>query len=199
MTNLLLIFTVIGLALCAMAMTALLRQVGLISRRLIEAGKGGREPGLTVGTPIPVREFQLADGSGMVGVPPGGRATVLLFASLSCASCRSLLEALHAMDRRILDRTILMLLDSGPWERFLPELEGLRLAEMPVVFANELAVAFEIGMPPQIYLVDGRGSVAYAGRVLSVEELNAAVSGRIGLNRKFSSDGYKENYIEEPT
>ena len=64
MTKAILIFTTLVLLACALAMSALLRQIGLISRRMVDLGKGGKPPGLKIGTAVPVRVFDLADGSG---------------------------------------------------------------------------------------------------------------------------------------
>ena len=201
MTNVMLILTTMGLLVCALAMTALLRQIGLISRRMVDLGKGGRPPGLEIGKEIPTRVFELADGSEKLNISADGdRPTALLFASLSCALCRSLLEGLRTLDPEILDSTVLMLLDSGPWSRFSPELRELGLGGISVVFAAAMAGAFEISMPPQVYVVDGDLRIVAAGRVFTAEELAKMIAEHIGIaERDMLSDIRKENRLEKQT
>jgi|GEM_PF-5834290 len=201
MTNLLLVLTTLGLLLCASAMTALLRQIGLISRRMIELGKGGKPPGLETGTAVPARVFELADGSGILTIgADGDRPTALLFASLSCALCRGLLEGLRDLDPEILDATVLMLLDSGPWSRFAPELRELGLGGIPVVFAAPMAEALEISMPPQVYIVGSDALIVAASRVFTTEELSKITAGHIDpAESETESDTRKENRLEKQT
>ncbi len=201
MTNAILIFTTLGLLACALAMSALLRQIGLISRRMVDLGKGGKPPGLKIGTEVPERVFDLADGSGKLDIGADGeRSTVLLFASLSCGVCRSVLEGMRSLDPTILSRTVLMLLDSGPWSRFESELRELGLSRIPVVSAAGIVEAFEITMPPQLYVIGGDIRVVAAGHVFTPEELIQIVGGHIGpADNESLSHARKENRLEKQT
>ena len=201
MTNVMLILTTVGLLVCALAMTALLRQIGLISRRMVDLGKGGRPPGLEIGKEIPTRAFELADGTGRLNLSAeGDRPIALLFASLSCALCRSLLEGLHGLEPEILDSAVLMLLDSGPWSRFSPELRELRFDGIPIVFAAGMAEAFEISVPPQVYIVGSDSRIVAAGRVFTAEELAEMIAEHVGIaESEILSDTRKENRLEKQT
>jgi hypothetical protein len=193
MTDVLLIMTVLGLLLCSLAMTALLRQVGSISHRLVDLGKGGREPGLPLGSEIPVHEFSLADGSGGLQIRTDeGQPTVLLFASLSCQLCRTVLEGMHELAPELLEATVLMLLDSGPWKRFAGELEELGLDGVRTVFAVDLVNTFEAAAPPYVYVVGAGGKILERGRVFSVEEFREMTVKHVGASEEISTRIFKE-------
>jgi thiol-disulfide isomerase/thioredoxin len=199
MNNAILIFTTMGLLICALAMTVLLRQIGLISRRMVELGRGGRAPGLEIGTAIPVCQFNLADGSGKLDLSStGGRPVILLFASLSCGLCRSLLENLRDLDSDVLGSVVLMLLDSGPWKRFSSELDDLGLKAVPVVFAVNYVEEYQITMPPQVYVADGDLKIVEAGRVFTVNELAKFFEKHIGPSDSNAlSHKQKEDCLEQ--
>ncbi len=80
------------------------------------------------------------------------------------------------------------------------EMEELGLSEMHLVFAAGMAEAFEISMPPQVYVVGDHGRIAAAGRVFTAEELSKMIAGHMEpAESKIVSDARKENSLEKQT
>ena len=135
----------------------MVRQVGVVTRRLpyrteqeatiVEA--------LAPGETCPVVEFTSHTGQKTFQLPLVPQAaSFLLFTSFSCTKCRAIMEQLSDLPDSILDRLVVMVLDSGFAEYFATDIERMGLARLRMVDAYDLATPFHVEGVPFLYTVD---------------------------------------------
>jgi hypothetical protein len=155
----------------------LLRQVGLLTRRIPRSRRfAAGLPSLEPGARCPVREFQTYDAASTVGVPAAGEGvTHLLFASFTCSMCRPILEALRSLPSDVRRRTILMMLDTEIARRFSREIRDWSLDGWTIVEAYSMASTFAIERAPYVYAVDAEGVLLEGEPLASPEDLEEFV------------------------
>jgi thioredoxin-related protein len=166
--SMLAVFT-LGLSLLVFLMV---RQVGVLSRRLPPASASKTRHQMVPGVLSPVLEFESSDGKGRTRIPLiEGRPTYLLFASFTCSLCRPLLEELRRMPRELRPRIILMMLDDQVRQRFAGEIADWALESWVIVESLSLAQKFEISEAPAVFAFDAEGRMMESEPVYSVGDL----------------------------
>lgn len=169
----------IGLFVLSLLVFLMVRQVGVLTRRIDEGLKGGLEP-LPAGTALPVRDVAAYGPDPRLRLPlDGGPETYLLFAAFSCPVCRPLLENLVRLDAALSARLVVLLLDKGASVperaefRLLQE-NGFRLAD-----GTPAAAAFRIQRTPFVYVADADGVVRDAEHIANFSHLVEVLSRKV--------------------
>jgi methylamine dehydrogenase accessory protein MauD len=171
-SNVLLWFLVIGLALTVFALT---RQIGLLHERISPVGALSPEANVDVGDPAP--DLALIDLHGQpitVGGPSkDGSRTLLFFLSPTCPVCETLLPTVERVARTEVPRVRVVLASDGPPEEHRPFVADKKLAHLPYVLSAPLGRAYGVSKLPYAVLIDEEGIVAAQGLVNTREHLES--------------------------
>lgn len=139
----------LAIAVLALAMAGLLRQLVLLRTAVIAPAAGGLGP--VFGSPAPV----------LPGIDYTGRRTVLLFADDECESCRSIVDALDSTGRNTSNPAVVVLFKAGaPAQPAAPERQ--------FVHQRELFDRLGVNVTPFAVMVDGDA------RIVAAEPLGSA-------------------------
>jgi hypothetical protein len=150
----------------------MVRQVGILSRRLPPTPDRKPSQKMVPGAVSPVREFETYDGKTKLRIPlVEDRPTYLLFASFTCSLCRPLLEELRRMARDLRPRIVLMMLDQRVSQRFSGEIAEWSLESWTIVESLHWSGKFEISATPAVFAFDAEGRLMETEAVYSLEDL----------------------------
>ncbi len=157
----------------ALAVFALMRQVGVLFERVAPMGALVTDSGPKVGETS--RVFDLASlTGGVVSVGGGqGRSQLVFFLSPTCPVCKKLLPILRstkAAESKWLDVILASDGDEGQQRRFVAE-KGLE--DFPYVLSTDLGMTFKVSRLPYAVLLDGQGVVRAKGLVNNREQLDS--------------------------
>lgn len=164
----------IVIAVMAVLIVGLFRQVGVLHERLGPVGALTLPGGPALGTAAPVFELASLNG-GMVKVGGGdiaGRSTLVFFLSPTCPVCKSLLPVLLRMVREAAP-TRLVLASDGDEAKQQRMIEREGLGAYPFVLSGELGRAHGVGKLPYAVLLDAQGLVAAKGLVNNREHIES--------------------------
>jgi methylamine dehydrogenase accessory protein MauD len=163
---------VIGLA---VALLAVVRQLGVLHERIAPVGALMLAKGLKVGEPAPKVPAQDLDGRSLtVGMSRADeRATLIMFVSPTCPVCKTLLPVLKsslASERDWLDIILASDGDSASQREFVL---AHRLGGFPYIVSGPLGISYQVSRLPFAVLIDAQGVLRARGIVNSREHLES--------------------------
>jgi len=170
----------LAVALLALLVLALARQVGLLHERILPLGALMLDQGPKVGELAPVFEVQDLWGR---PVRVGGRRErplLLLFLSSTCPVCKKVLPIAR---RLALEEGLeLVLVGDEQREDLLRMAKTHGLENLPILNTSEIGQAFKVGKIPYAVLLDPEGVVRAKGLVNSREHLESLIEAyRLGV------------------
>lgn len=160
--------------LLTVAMLALVRQVGMMNRRIQPWGARVTPLGPQIGQEAP--SFDVADVEGrMVRIGGGPKRTLLVFLSPSCTSCAGVAPAVQSIARSERGWIQTIVVNNGSREEVVAFSERNGIAHLPTVISEEIKNAFQANATPYAYLIGRDGRVAAKGIVNSFEHLDSIV------------------------
>ncbi len=159
----------------AVALLAVVRQVGVLHERIAPVGALMLANGLKVGESAPQIAAQDLDGRKLtVGAARSDeRATLLMFISPTCPVCKALLPVLKsslAAERQWLD---ILLASDGEIAGQREFVRAQRLGEFPYLVSAPLGMAYQVSRLPFAALIDSQGVLRARGIVNSREHLES--------------------------
>lgn len=165
-------------ALLVLVVSALARQIGLLHRRLPPTGAAMEAAGPEIGEPAPA-----IDATDILHRPVSlnlrrPRATLLVFVSPTCPTCRDLLPAVRSIarsERGQLQVVVVSLKDDTDGShRDYMRTHGL--GDVLLVASSQLAKRYQIWAPPYAVLVGPDGRVQAKGVVNHMEHLDSLLT-----------------------
>lgn len=178
---------VIGLA---VAVFALVRQVGVLHERVAPMGALMTDRAISVGDAAP--SFDLKDLNGNE-VHIGGkrpRSQMMLFVSPNCPVCKKLLPLAKSVARGERGGLDLILVGDGDMAEQKAFVEKQNLGDVPYVVAAEVGMTYQVGKLPYAILLDDEGFIRAKGLVNSREHLESL------LEAKESGYGSIQDYLD---
>lgn len=159
----------------ALALLAVVRQLGVLHERIAPVGALMLANGLKVGETAPRIETADLDGRALaIGAPrTDGRSTLLMFVSPTCPVCKSLLPVLKSSrgaERGWLD---IVLASDGEIEAQREFVRAHKLGEFPYVVSSPLGMSYQVSRLPFAALIDAQGVLRARGIVNSREHLES--------------------------
>ena len=164
----------------AVAVLALVRQIGILHERIAPAGALMLAGGPKVGEQAPaVDADDLAGGRWSTGAPrTDGRSVLLFFLSPNCPVCKTLLPVLkssRAAEKNWLDIWLASDGDVAAQREFIA---GHELESFPYLLSSALGTAYQVGKLPYAVLIDEAGIIRAKGLVNSREHLESLFEAR---------------------
>lgn len=191
----------LALLFIAVTMSAVVRQLGLINRRIPPAGARTANPGPDIGEEMPPMETRTIQGDRLV---LGGRSmpTLLVFMSTGCSVCRDLAPALRSVARDEEGRLTVIIVSEAGREEDAAHFYGiLGLGHVPVVIDPLVNELYRNHATPYAILLDSDGQVLAKGLVNHLEHLEslleAARTGYATLDHQASSEAVLVGTREE--
>jgi len=176
-SNVLLWILVVGLAI---ALLALVRQIGILHERVAPAGallgREGPRPGERASA-LAVEDL-MGRALTIGGADPTGAATLLLFVSPSCPVCKVLLPAARSLRDAEAGKLRLVLASDGPRAEHAAFAAAQGLESESYVLSAELGLLYQVGRLPHAVLLDAEGVVRARGLVNSREHLESLCEAR---------------------
>lgn len=162
------------IALLAVMMVGLLRQVGMLHERLGPVGALTLPGGPKVGDIAPAFDLpSLTGGQVRVGgMNEDGASTLLFFLSPTCAICKTMLPILLSMAREH-GGTRLVLASDGDEERQMKLIIQEKLTDYPFVLSTDLGRAHGVAKLPYAVLLDAEGRIVAKGLVNNREHVES--------------------------
>jgi methylamine dehydrogenase accessory protein MauD len=159
----------------ALALLAVIRQLGVLHERIAPAGALMLAKGLKTGEPAPTVAVEDVSGNALTvgGARTDERATLLVFISPTCPVCKTLLPALKSSassERAWLDIVLASDGDLAAQRAFIAahRLEGFRY-----VISAPLGLTYQVSRLPFSVLIDAHGVLRARGIVNSREHLES--------------------------
>lgn len=172
----------IVVAVLALAVFALARQLGVLYERIAPVGALAISQGPQPGQAAPVVQARLLTGEAYsVGLPrENGRPLLLFFVSPTCPICRQLLPTVRMF---VEDEGIdLMLVGDGDLSQYQAMAKAYKVAGEEMILSPDVGRAFHIGKLPSAVLLDARGLIVAQGLVNNREHLESLVTaGELGF------------------
>lgn len=166
----------IVIAVLAIAVLALARQVGVLHERISPVGALALGQGPQAGERAPVLRGLALDGTARDVGGPSERAVLrlLFFVAPNCPICKQLLPTAQHFARS--EKLELTLLGDGDGEeqRVMAARHGVPLGDF--VNSHEVGMAYRIGKLPYAVLIDPKGIIVAQGLVNTREHLESLVS-----------------------
>lgn len=166
----------LAVAVLAVLVWALSRQVGVLFERVAPMGALVTDAGPPVGSPAPVMALSGLQ-SEAVGI--GGeqaQPTLLFFLSPDCPVCKKLIPALKAVARDEGRGLRIVLASDGERTEHLAFIRKQGLEQLPYVLSTELGMAFRVSRLPYVAVMDAKGRIAAKGLVNSREQFDSLLN-----------------------
>lgn len=159
----------------ALALLAVVRQLGVLHERIAPVGALMLANGLKVGESAPRVETRDLEGRSLTlgAARAEERATLLVFVSPTCPVCKALLPILKsslASERGWLD---IILASDGEIAGQREFVRVQRLGEFPYIVSAPLGIAYQVSRLPFAALIDSQGVLRARGIVNSREHLES--------------------------
>ncbi len=159
----------------ALALLAVVRQLGVLHERIAPVGALMLANGLKVGESAPRVEARDLEGRSLTlgAARAEERATLLVFVSPTCPVCKALLPILKsslASERGWLD---IILASDGEIAGQREFVRVQRLGEFPYIVSAPLGIAYQVSRLPFAALIDSQGVLRARGIVNSREHLES--------------------------
>lgn len=156
---------------------ALTRQIGLLHERISPVGARTMNYGPEIGTLAPGFEEEDFLGRQVTLGVESGRRTLLLFISMSCDICKTLLPNIRAISQEERDNLDVVLVspksDSAHIKRFIQE---NKLNSIPIVVSDKLNEIYRINIAPYGVMVNKMGEVRAKGLINTPEHLESLLN-----------------------
>ena len=171
-SNVILWVVVVALAL---ALLAVVRQLGVLHERIAPVGALMLANGLKVGESAPRLEVQDIDARMLTvgAVRADERATLLVFVSPTCPVCKALLPVLKSSLGSERDWLDIVLASDGEIAGQREFVRVQRLGEFPFIVSAPLGIAYQVSRLPFAALIDSQGVLRARGIVNSREHLES--------------------------
>ncbi|MGD8606371.1 MAG: methylamine dehydrogenase accessory protein MauD [Myxococcales bacterium] len=171
-SNVMLWFLVIGLALTVLALT---RQIGLLHERISPVGALSAQNKVRVGDKAPeLALIDIHDRPLQVGGPSkDGTRTLLFFLSPTCPVCETLLPTVERVAQTEVPRVRVILASDGELEEHRAFAAEKRIRHLPYVLSAPLGMSYGVAKLPYAVLIDDQGLVAAQGLVNTREHLES--------------------------
>jgi methylamine dehydrogenase accessory protein MauD len=159
----------------AFAMTALLRQIGVLYLRMPATGARSMNVGPDIGTTLERRDAIDVLGE-RIGVVDHKRPKLLLFVSPTCGTCEELLPSVRTLarnERDALDVVLLTAVSDGVLNKAY--VKRHKLSGIPYVASAAIAQEYGVLSSPYALAVDAQGVVRAKGLVNHGEHLESLV------------------------
>jgi methylamine dehydrogenase accessory protein MauD len=162
-------------ALLAVVVFALVRQIGVLHQRIAPAGALMLGAGPKAGEPAPVLEVVDIHGQALRigGEHAQGRSTMLVFVSPTCPICKTLLPVLRSARLAEHEWLDFVLASDGDPEAQRRYVEQHRLQDFRYVLSAPLGIAYQAGKLPYAVLLDEHGVLRTRGLINSREHLES--------------------------
>lgn len=164
-------------------MFALVRQVGLLHRRIGPSVARTGNDGPAIGDAAPVLNAADLDGGAVSLAMTRGKLTMLVFVSPSCPVCSELLPAVRSIWRR--ERTtieVILLSLEADESANRDYIRSHKLEGMPYVIATNQVRQYGVLTPPHAVIVGADGLVKSKGLVNHLEHLESLLTAaRLGM------------------
>lgn len=162
--------------LLAAVVISMVRQIGMLHRRIEPFGARINQPGPEIGEVAP--PFEVPDLAGRLTrlAAERGKRTLLVFVSASCTNCKELAPALRSVARSDWTTTETFLVCAGTreaTERFVRE---FHLERLTTLNEGHLQEVYAVQTTPYGVLVDESGTVRTKGIVNSMEQLESLLT-----------------------
>ena len=159
----------------AVALLAVIRQVGVLHERIAPVGALMLAKGLKVGESAPqIAALDLEGRSMTLGsVRSDERATLIVFVSPTCPVCKTLLPALKSSLASERDWLDIVLASDGEVTAQREFVLAQRLGAFPYVVSEPLGISYQVSRLPFAALVDAKGVLRARGIVNSQEHLES--------------------------
>lgn len=165
-------------AVLALIVLALARQVGILHERVAPAGALMPTSGPKVGEQTEAMTLGDLRGNDVVigGANPTGEATFVLFISPTCPICKSLVPTAKSLAKREGKRMRLVFASDGEkLEQHESYARDLKLDDFHYVLSEGLGMAYEVSKLPFALLIGGDGTLHGKGLVNTREHLESLV------------------------
>ena len=159
----------------ALALLAVVRQLGVLHERIAPAGALMLAKGLDVGAPAPSIAAEDLEGRvhAIGTAQESGRATLLMFVSPTCPVCKSLLPVLKSSAVAERDWLDVVFASDGEVASQREFIATHRLTSFPYIVSAALGMAYQVGRLPFAVLIDAQGVLRARGIVNSREHLES--------------------------
>jgi methylamine dehydrogenase accessory protein MauD len=159
----------------AVALLAVIRQLGVLHERISPVGALMLAKGLKVGESAPQIAVQDLEGrSLMLGAARADdRATLIMFVSPTCPVCKTLLPAIKSSLASERDWLDIILASDGETAHQREFVLANRLGGFPYVVSAPLGISYQVSRLPFAVLVDAQGVLRARGIVNSREHLES--------------------------
>lgn len=156
---------------------AIVRQIGLLHRRIAPVGARMSGVGLEVGEPAP--RFEATDIHGRpVQGPARDRLTLLVFVSPGCPACGELMPAVRSIVRSERQHLDVVLIDVAATQAAEAReyVNQHRLEHLPYVAAGAIGELYKVATPPYAILIGTDTRVVAKGLVNHLEHLDSLLA-----------------------
>jgi methylamine dehydrogenase accessory protein MauD len=168
----------------AVALLAVIRQLGVLHERIAPVGALMLAKGLKVGESAPQIAVQDLEGRSMTlgAARADERATLIVFVSPTCPVCKTLLPAIKSSLASERDWLDIILASDGETAHQREFVLANRLGGFPYVVSAPLGISYQVSRLPFAVLVDAQGVLRARGIVNSREHLESLFEAkRLGL------------------
>ncbi|KQW65542.1 methylamine dehydrogenase [Phenylobacterium sp. Root77] len=163
-----------AVAIQAVLIAALARQVGILHERIAPAGALTLHQNVRVGDMPAPMELEAVDGEAIViGGKRSGRSQLIFFAAPDCPVCKSLLPVLRSSADAERDWLDVVLAGDGDAAAYRKLTVDHGLERFPLLLSEALGRAFGVSKLPYAVLIDESGKVASLGLINSREHLES--------------------------
>jgi methylamine dehydrogenase accessory protein MauD len=159
----------------AVALLAVIRQLGVLHERIAPVGALMLAKGLKVGESAPQIAVQDLEGRSLTlgAARADERATLIMFVSPTCPVCKTLLPAIKSSLASERDWLDIILASDGETATQREFVLANRLGGFPYVVSAPLGISYQVSRLPFAVLVDGQGVLRARGIVNSREHLES--------------------------
>ena len=162
-------------AILAIVVFALARQVGVLYERIAPAGALMISQGPEVGESAPEFDLETINGQTLKlgGVSGAEKSTLLFFLSPTCPVCNTLLPVLRSIkdsERSWLD---VVLASDGELDKQQAFIAEKNLEDFPYVLSTDLGMAYQVAKLPFAVLIDAQGILRGKGLTNNREHLES--------------------------
>jgi methylamine dehydrogenase accessory protein MauD len=168
----------------AIALLAVIRQLGVLHERIAPVGALMLAKGLKVGEAAPQIAVQDLEGRSLTlgAARADERATLIVFVSPTCPVCKTLLPAIKSSLASERDWLDIILASDGETANQREFVLANRLGGFPYVVSAPLGISYQVSRLPFAVLVDAQGVLRARGIVNSREHLESLFEAkRLGL------------------
>jgi len=168
----------------AVALLAVVRQLGVLHERIAPVGALMLAKGLKVGESAPQIAVQDLEGRSMTlgAARADDRATLIMFVSPTCPVCKTLLPAIKSSLASERDWLDIILASDGETANQREFVLANRLGGFPYVVSAPLGISYQVSRLPFAVLVDAQGVLRARGIVNSREHMESLFEAkRLGL------------------